>query len=281
MKKNLQLATLWIVAFLLTVAIARFQRMTGPSYPVGDKVTLSGQELQYSFARSHNGETDHPVEIEINDLSAEGFLIWKRFGLDEKTSLVPMKLENGVLKAYLPNQPPAGKLEYQVILKHQGQELIIPADEPIVIRFTGAVPAYFLVPHIAAMFLALFVGMRVALGAPLNLKTKKLSIIALSLIVVGGLMLGPVVQKYAFGVFWAGWPFGGDWTDNKTAVMALGWVIALFRMRKGGKDQDYKWWVVFAALVMFGVYLVPHSIHGSALDYNQFLQDSTQTIIYK
>ena len=36
-----------------------------------------------------------------------------------------------------------------------------------------------------------------------------------ALLTVGGLLLGPIVQKYAFDAFWTGWPFGTDLTDNK------------------------------------------------------------------
>ena len=36
------------------------------------------------------------------------------------------------------------------------------------------------------------------------------------LLFLGGIIMGPVIQKYAFGAFWTGWPFGHDLTDNKT-----------------------------------------------------------------
>jgi len=40
--------------------------------------------------------------------------------------------------------------------------------------------------------------------------------------------LGPLVQLNAFGDLWTGWPFGGDWTDNKTLFAFIFWVIAAF-----------------------------------------------------
>ncbi len=49
---------------------------------------------------------------------------------------------------------------------------------------------------------------------------------ALGLMTVGGLILGPVVQKHAFGAFWTGIPFGYDLTDNKTLLMWMVWLVA-------------------------------------------------------
>ena len=86
---------------------------------------------------------------------------------------------------------------------------------------------------------------------------------------VGGLILGPIVQKYAFDAFWTGWPLGEDWTDNKLAVGALLWLIAVIRTQQGGPDNPRagKWWAVAAMLVIFVIFSIPHSIHGSTLDY--------------
>jgi asparagine N-glycosylation enzyme membrane subunit Stt3 len=98
---------------------------------------------------------------------------------------------------------------------------------------------------------------------------------------VGGLVLGPFVQKYAFGAFWTGFPWGYDLTDNKTLIMWLVWAAAcvvLWRSRRGraeasadglepGPSGSARVSLVLAALVMVGVYLIPHSFKGSQLDY--------------
>ena len=44
---------------------------------------------------------------------------------------------------------------------------------------------------------------------------------------IGGMILGPIVQKYAFGEYWTGFPYGGDFTDNKMLIMWLAWAIAM------------------------------------------------------
>jgi hypothetical protein len=95
---------------------------------------------------------------------------------------------------------------------------------------------------------------------------KKLSYWTFGLLVLGGLIFGPIVQKYAFGEYWTGFPFGIDLTDNKTLIAAIGWIIALIAIVK---TSNPKKWVIFASVLMFIVYLIPHSVLGSELDYNE------------
>ena len=87
---------------------------------------------------------------------------------------------------------------------------------------------------------------------------------------IGGLLLGPLVQKAAFGAYWTGWPFGTDLTDNKTAVAVLAWGVAAFRAR-GGREARAA--VVVAALVTLAVFLVPHSAWGSQIDWSKLPAD--------
>lgn len=86
------------------------------------------------------------------------------------------------------------------------------------------------------------------------------------LLFVGGFILGPLVQKFSFGVLWSGVPLGFDLTDNKTLIAMIGWLIALFMMRKG---KQARVWVVAAALLLMVVYSIPHSVLGSELDYSK------------
>jgi hypothetical protein len=88
------------------------------------------------------------------------------------------------------------------------------------------------------------------------------SLWALLLLVVGGMILGPIVQKYAFDAYWTGWPFGGDLTDNKLAVAVLAWAFAAWKVRSGSR-----WPAVVAALILLAMYMIPHSALGSTLDY--------------
>jgi hypothetical protein len=287
---KLKTTIIWVMAFVITLGIAKYQRTTGPTYPVDGEVSLGGHAISYSLKRTQGGDGDHTVKIELPDLSKEqwveqieGVVFWKHYKLDEPTRAIKMQLGGGVtedgcyLSADLPHQPPAGKLEYQVKLMLDSEEVIFPEEAPV-IRFKGAVPVGILLPHILMMFGALLVGMQTSISAFFGLKIKTKAMVTLGMIVVGGLILGPIVQKYAFGAYWTGWPLGGDWTDNKTAVMALGWIIALWMMRGRRGEQRGRWWVVAATVVMFAVYMIPHSTRGSELDYSAMPADSLEQV---
>jgi len=90
------------------------------------------------------------------------------------------------------------------------------------------------------------------------------SIITLVLLIGGGLILGPIVQKYAFGAYWTGWPFGHDLTDNKTAVAFIFWAIAVYKLIR---NREKRGWALVAAIVLTLVYMIPHSVLGSEIDH--------------
>jgi uncharacterized membrane protein len=153
---------------------------------------------------------------------------------------------------------------YHITLK-SGEEQILVNQEPTVIRFKGDVPAWVLIPHIIIMFTAMMMSTRTGLEA-LNRGKKSYSYawITMVTLLVGGLILGPVVQKYAFDAFWTGWPFGQDLTDNKTLVAFIFWAIAVWRLKKNPENLT---WPTVAMVVLLLVYLIPHSMFGSELDY--------------
>jgi hypothetical protein len=95
----------------------------------------------------------------------------------------------------------------------------------------------------------------------------RLTWITLAGLTLGGLLLGPLTQGYAFGALWTGVPFGWDLTDNKTLVMWIGWAAAAVALRRGRPASRAL--VVLAAGLMLAVYVIPHSVKGSQLDYTR------------
>ena len=138
-------------------------------------------------------------------------------------------------------------------------------EEPIIIRFRGDVPAAIIIPHIILVFGAMLLSTRTGLEALLKRPgIRTLTLWTTAFLFIGGMIGGPIVQKYAFGAFWTGWPLGSDLTDNKTAVAMIFWLIALWRTRR---KPDARAWPLAAALVTLIIFLIPHSLLGSELDY--------------
>jgi hypothetical protein len=258
---------LWVLALVITLASALFQRMTGPTYPITGNLTIGGRSVEYRLHRSQGGDDDHKVSIRIPDQSLEGVLSYKRFKTEDPWIDLPMRQEGEYLVGYLPHQPPAGKLQYHVKLIHEGDEVALPQTGSVVIRFKGAVPAWALVPHIILMFVAMVVSTRAGLQAIVTGEgLKRYTLWSIALVFVGGLVFGPMVQKYAFGELWTGVPLGIDLTDNKTLIAFLGWLVATIAVLKGKSPRAF---VLGASILMLAIFLIPHSVLGSELDYSE------------
>lgn len=255
----------WTLSFLITAASAWYQRVTGPTYPLGGSAALGNTSIRYRLERSHAGDTDAPVGIIVPDSSVSGTLEWKRYKTDDAWTSVAMKRKGDDLSAGLPLQPPAGKLLYRVILRRGSDTLSVPREGGAVIRFKGDVPTGILAVHIFLMFTGMLFSTRAGLSAFSGEENLgRFSAMTIGLLTAGGLVLGPVVQKYAFGAYWTGWPFGTDLTDNKTVAALAAWIVFTLmqkRMRRPGN------WALAAALVTLAVFMVPHSLFGSELDY--------------
>ncbi len=264
-----RLFLLWFATFIVTVAFLVYQKMSGPTYPVRYNVEVGGEVLKGKFSRS--GDINEDLELAIatanEDLRAD--LVWQRYPIKDGWTRVPFVREDGLLKAWLPKQGMAGKIEYRVEIFNGGDTVVIPQDEAAVARFKGTVPNLILVVHVLCMILGMFFSNAAgfdALSGSYQLKT--LSRLAFGFLLLGGTILGPIVQKYAFDAYWTGWPLGGDWTDNKLAIGALVWLIAMIATsRSNSENKAGRWITVLAMLVIFVVYGIPHSIHGSTLDY--------------
>jgi hypothetical protein len=255
---------LWIFSFIFTAFIAVYQRVTGPTYPVSGKVELAGQTIKYKLIRSYGGNDDATVKFKDIPGNIGGELKYRRFGTDDDWTTVMMTREGQNIVAKLPHQPPAGKLIYQVTLKSPDETLVVN-PESTVIRFKGDVPAWVLIPHILFIFTAMMMSTRTGLEAWARGKnTYRFAWITLITLFIGGLILGPVVQKYSFGAFWTGWPFGQDLTDNKTLVAFIFWAIAAWRLKKNPENRT---WPIVAMFVLLLVFLIPHSMFGSSLNY--------------
>lgn len=262
MKKKWVSVLLWVLAFVLSVSIAVYQRLTGPTHPVRASETIKGKTISYKLLRSHTAFENLPVTIEAPDENVKAWLSHKRLNTDDEWTEIEMTREGKYLKGDVPGQPSAGKVEYTVRVQVDDESKLINNGQSIVARFKGAVPSSYLIIHIILMFVGILFAVRTALET--LRKDGNYSWMVnwtLGILFVGGMILGPIVQKYAFGDLWTGFPFGYDLTDNKVLIAVIFWIAAFFLKKKS------KWWVLAAAVIMLIIYLIPHSVLGSELDY--------------
>jgi hypothetical protein len=251
-----QSAWLWIIAILLTVVSARWQRLTGPTHELPGDVSIGGAHVRYVLQRTHKGPGGQLVELTAVPGGIAGALEWKRRGSQDPWSAAAMT-RDGALRAELPHVGPGEKLWYRVRLTRGGESALIPPQRPAAIRYTGAVPPIVLFPHILFMFLGMLLSTRAGLEifarAP---RLRGLTYGTLVVLVIGGMVFGPLVIQYAFGVWWTGWPLGSDLTDNKTLIAVITWIAAALAVGRTKLDRA---WVGFAALVTLVIFAIPHS----------------------
>jgi hypothetical protein len=269
-------AALWIAAFAVTVLLAVFQRMTGPSHPMrGSAVLSNGETISYKLPRSNEGRETLRIALPEPSVESAAIVEWRRFPTDEPFRSQPMSANSdGELETRIPPQPAAGKVEYRILLDTLGDTVSIPASETVVARYRGDVPASVLIPHILIMFSSMLVSTRALFevlrpGAP---RARVLVLVSMALLVVGGLVLGPIVQRFAFGAYWTGWPLGHDLTDNKTLIAFLAWLPATVLAWRKARTRIA---VALGWVVMMGVFLIPHSARGSQLDWSTVEGDTS------
>ena len=266
MKKSKQIL-IWIFAFLFTAGLAVHQRTTGPTYPISNKILLGSTLVRYKLPRSGECGQDMPVKISIPDTSVHGEFTFKRYRSNDEWTAVPMLRKGDELVSMIPMQPAAGKVSYKISLVKNSRHYPLNDNKEIILRFKGSVPLIVLILHILVIFGAMLLSTVTCLEAIFRGKNV-LRYIWLTVIFffAGGLILGPIVQKFAFDAYWTGWPFGHDLTDNKTFVGLVFWIIALVvQYRKPGNRS----WPVIAGIVFLVVFLIPHSVLGSEIDYSK------------
>lgn len=271
----------WVLAFVITITAAIYQRATGPTYPKKIEVQVNNVDYKLKLVRSLGLDETPEVKLNINDATISAKIFYRRYLSNDEFQTADFKFVSKPIDSFImnkifnvnkeegffapvPQQPAAGKIEYYVEITDQIGTKDYLKESPVVIRFKGGVPKYILYPHILFMFIAMLFSTLAGLLAAFNVPLyRKYSFWTFGALMIGGMILGPFVQLYAFGDLWTGIPFGWDLTDNKTLIAFVFWVLAV-GMNWKKKRPVY---AVLAAIVLLLIYSIPHSMFGSTLDY--------------
>ncbi len=256
----------WLIAIAITLLAIVFQRQTGPTYP--QKVSFEVDTITSVLKLPRSATIDKEVQIAIPALPWEytAKMFHRPYPSDgEWTEELMWPQEDQFVTMLPPVSQSAAKLEYYIEIESfaSEQSLRLP-EQPVVIRYKGLVPAWALVPHIVLIFMALIFSNLTGVMALFGYDRFKLwAVITLLFILVGGLIFGPIVQKFAFGELWTGFPYGKDLTDNKTLIMFVVWLGAvLVNWKRPNRTAT-----IVAAIVAIVIYCIPHSLRGSEFNY--------------
>jgi hypothetical protein len=255
----------WILAVVITAATLFYQRVTGPTYELRGKTSLAGTNIKFELPRSHEITSDCEIAVKVVGPEIFGRLLYKRFKTSDPWTEIPLSRRGESLVGYLPRQPMAGKLAYRVLLSDQEKEVSLSGEDPVVIRFKGEVPMAVLILHVLVIFSSMLLSTRAGLAVLEGRKNlHRLALATTILLFVGGFILGPLMQKFAFDAWWTGFPLGKDLTDTKTLAAMVLWIAALVKGRRGKPNRG---WVLAASILTLVVFLIPHSLLGSELKY--------------
>ncbi|MCK9164012.1 MAG: hypothetical protein M0O93_06675 [Bacteroidales bacterium] len=258
MRKSI-IAIFWILAIILTLCSSIYQRKTGPTNPKKTTIKINDKDYKLSFPRSATA-TNNTITLNIPDTNVKAQLIYREYNLNKEFTKIDFNNNGQTLTVNLPIQPNAGKLEYYVSVN---QEMLFESD-PLILRFKGDVPSEVLIPHIIFMFVSmLFASYGLILAIANKKNVGRYVILTIITLIIGGFIFGPLVQKYAFGVYWSGFPFGYDLTDNKTLIALFALLINIIFLKK----KIFRITSIIAFCVMITIFCIPHSLRGSELNH--------------
>ncbi|HNR28687.1 MAG TPA: hypothetical protein PKY83_05470 [Bacteroidales bacterium] len=274
----------WTLAVIITLAAVFLQRNTGPSHPGKEVMEVNGSFFKASFPRSlirprdNASNTKLTIELSSTDNAQDrifgAILYYRQYpGSGNYSAIVPVfatAKDKLLVNCMIPVQPTAGKISYYLQLL--GKDGTTVNSQETIMRFRDYVPTPVLMLHILLIFFAfLFSNFTGIYSFADHSRINRFALVTILILFAGGFILGPMVQKYAFGVWWSGWPLGGDITDNKTLIAFLAWVIAYILNKIPFSSPRFCRWrryfYLAAALITIVAYSIPHSTGGSEYDY--------------
>lgn len=150
------------------------------------------------------------------------------------------------------------------------------ASTLLTVRFEGEARRSLQIAHITIMFIALLAMMLAVLAALSYPKlatgfswAARMSLLALSLLIIGVFGLGTKIEKAMYGSSWSGFPVGGNVTDTASALVALYWLVVVLILRgelfssEGSGDllpRRIRMLLIIGAALAVVSYLIPHGL---------------------
>lgn len=256
-----------------------WQDKTGPTYPLHGTIATSAGPVQFEIIRSEIiGHALPAVLLDPVPKGVTGKVQFRRYKSHDAWTVLPMKAGefefyrrgrrstlSGVGAALPSLQERAGKYEIFVhVIGPDGKLVSVTGERPFYARYKANVPRAPLMTHVFVIFLSMAFAIRTVLQAAVGGNFKWLLRGTMITLILGAFFLGPLIQWYAFGVWWAGVPFGHDWTDNKVLIPLAAWAFAVWANRGNRRNVAS---VYVAGIVTLLVYFIPHSVFGSEFDY--------------
>lgn len=275
------------VAAIFTLLMLAFTRSTTAVRSTQEIVDQQGILISHKTVPKQVGDQIPTIAAKVEGAS-QVRLVYKigKKGDYQSIAMLPQPGEPDVFAASIPHYPKSTLAWYYLEAVGQAgpEQITVTLPEtksgkvdPIRLKFEGRVPAYIVIPHVSAIFAAIFFATLTVFTA-VDLKRGKGTLrksvkycgMTLALLFTGFIPLGWAMNYFAFGVLWEAFPFGRDVTDNKSQIMFLFWLVTLILVwgTLWGKGEQknlisakgYSTLVIVSFIATMIILAVPHSL---------------------
>jgi hypothetical protein len=217
---------LYLATALITFLVLYIKNLSSPYYPVTSTFGIEENKISYRLDKIHYGEEFYQVKLLTELKGIEGIVTIKQ---GTEISEVSMNYYDKFLQANLTSPGPVTKLDYQIRLKYNDKEYVIPRDNSyITIEFYGKIPLLLIWLHYILLFSGLFLSIRIGLDYfDGNILSKKLSVIAISVFILYGLMINPLKNSYRLGLINKTIPTIIELFDLQAVLFLFVWILML------------------------------------------------------
>ena len=78
----------WIIAIIITLTAAVYQRLTGPTHPKRSTLEYKGETYKIRLLRNHESTSDCPLILKVDNDELSAVLEYKKFPSNEDWTLL-------------------------------------------------------------------------------------------------------------------------------------------------------------------------------------------------
>jgi hypothetical protein len=264
----------YIIAIFLTVVLLGVARRTSTRHSTEIEVKAYGITFVHETVTESFGETP-VIKLKVSETSTVRAIVSYTETPGGPYKKMEMAVTDYGFITDLPALEKGHKWFYHIEAMKDNMKIAqIPPDVDQFVKFKGHVSPFVLFPHIFFMFatiffgiLAVFTSIDYARGRGDLPRSVRFLLLTLISAFMGGFPFGIAVTYQTFGESWGGWPIGRDFTDTKTEIFFLFWLIAFLISWKGLRGGEIKvsprtfsTIVVVSFIVTLITFLIPHSI---------------------
>lgn len=236
-------------------------------------------KVEFKPIKEHRGKNDAQIEVYIESNIGQPSAKLKFIVNDVADSTDFVYEGENIFSCTIPHQKKGTVIGYNLeITTATGSKMFFPKNAPdgdlYTMVFKGERSTLLFVLHIVFIIvsillfvIATYFGFKHIKNSYPVSKALWLSVAAFVLFFIGIFPIGMIVEYQVYGTVWDGWPLGNDFTNTKSLILFIYWLVVLFLMKNSIFKKEAKNLIadrIFVALVIIGtiltlvMFILPH-----------------------